>query len=121
MGWWEHPPRPICPPARLGGASDPFGISYHRQLIGTPRVMKSVGPVRLIPFAELVPAWGRGPGLALPYTAAYPSDVAQFSSVRVWTREGVKPKMRNEIAVESLVKGKRGSCPSPFLREPACT
>jgi len=66
--------------------------------------------VRLILFAALVRAWGRGRGLVLPCKAAYLLEVVQISVQ-------MKPKVNGEINVESSVKGRRGSCPSPFSRE----
>jgi hypothetical protein len=73
---------------------------------------KCIGSVRLIEFAELVRAWGRGQELALPCKVEYLSDVVQAS-----VQMRMKPKVKGEIDVESSVKGKRWSCPSPFSRE----
>lgn len=89
-------------------------MKYHRPLIGFPRTKKCIGSVRLIEFAELVRAWGRGRELALPCKVEYLSDVLQ-PSVQI----GMKPKVKGGIDVESSVKGKRWSCQSPFSREPA--
>ena len=75
---------------------------------------KCIDSVRLIEFAELVRAWGRGRELALPCTVEYLSDV-----VRPSVRMGMTPKVNGEIDVESSVKGKRWFCLCPFSREPA--
>ena len=75
---------------------------------------KCIGSVRLIEFAELVRAWGRGQELALPCMVEYLSDV-----VRPSVQMGMTPKVKGEIDVESSVEGKRWSCLCPFSREPA--
>ena len=75
---------------------------------------KCIGSVRLIEFAKLVRAWGRGQELALPCKVEYLSDV-----VRPSVQMGVKPKVKGEIDVESSVKGKRWSCLCLFSHEPA--
>ena len=60
-------------------------------------------------FAELVR--GRGREVALPCKVEYLVEVVQLS-----VRMRMKAKAKGEIDIES-VKGKRWSCPSPFLHE----
>ena len=70
--------------------------------------------MRLFQFAEQVHAWGTGREFALPCKVEYLLNVLKLS-----VQMRMKAKVMVEINAESWVKGKRWSCPSPFLREPA--
>ena len=79
-------------------------------MIYFPRMKKCIGSARLFQFAELVRAWGTGREPALPYKVEYLSEVVQLS-----VQVRMKAKAKGEIDAESSVRGKRWSCPSPFL------